>query len=116
MEERKQRIQEIEDQIAQLKEEQTKLKQLESKSFTDLRQVFAERLGAQFSAGKHKVRLISGHREDAWNAMRKLSLCSVVGDDDNYRDVRFLSDEKYAEARAFLTKLLDFYMENATNP
>lgn len=117
MEDRTNRIHEIEEQIALLKEERTKLKQMESKNFTDLRQVFAEKLGAEFSAGKHQTRLIGGHREDAWNAMRKLSLYSVIGDEDRrHKDLRNLSDGEYARARKFLVKLIDFYMENAENP
>ena len=115
MEERQERIQEIEEQIAQLKEERMKLKQMESKSFVGMKQYFAEKVDAEFSSGKTSMRLLHGHRKDAWDSMRKLAMCSVIGD-DMFKHFMDYSDEEYTKARIFLKKLIDFYVENAENP
>ena len=112
MEEKNERIQEIERQIALLKAEKAQLNGA-TDSFADIKDYFAERLGSEdrYTSG---VRHLCGRRNEAWDHLRRLSICGVCGSGRKY--VKDLTMEEWKNSRELLKKLIDFYVENAENP
>lgn len=113
MEDKNERIQEIEKQIALLKAEKAQLNGAMN-SFADLKDYFAEMLGSE-DRYRSGVRHLCGRRNEAWDLLRRLSICGVCGSNSR-KYVKDLTMEEWKKSRELLKKLIDFYVENAENP
>ena len=109
--EKNERIQEIERQIALLKAEKAQLNG-STDSFEDLKDYFAEKLGIE-SRYRSGTRCLFGKQHEAWDYLRKLSICGVCGGGKKVKDLEM---EEWKKSRELLKKLIDFYVENAENP
>lgn len=110
--EKNERIQEIERQIAILKAEKAQLNG-STNSFADLMDYFAVKTG-NTSISRGGAHVLYGRQHEAWDHLRKLSVCSVCGGEN--KKLKDLSFDEWEKARKFCKELIDFYVENAEAP
>ena len=105
-EDREKRIKELENQISKLKCQVNVLKG-GTNCYDDLRDYFCKKIGCP-----DNNHILVRQRQEAWNHLRKLAICSVAGDD---KLIKHLTFEEWDKSRDFLKLLIDFYAENAPN-
>lgn len=104
--EKKERLQEIEDQIALLRAEKAQLNG-STDSFSDLKDYFAVQCG-NTSISRGGAHILYGREHDAWEHLRKLSICVVCGGEN--KKLKDLDFEEWARARRICRKLIDIYV------
>ena len=110
--EKNERIQEIERQIALLKAEKAQLNG-STDSFADLKDYFAVKTG-NTSTSRGGAHILYGKQHEAWDYLRKLSICSVCGGEN--KKLKDLSIDEWEKARKMCKELIDFYVDNAEAP
>ena len=104
---REKQIEELEKEIAKLKCHVNVLKG-GTNCYDDLRDYFCKKVGCP-----DYNHILIRQRQNAWNHLRKLAICSVCNDD---KLIKELTVEEWDKSRDFLKLLIDFYVENAPNP
>ena len=109
----KERVQEIDRQIALLRAEKAQLNGA-NVSLCDLKDYFAKKAGEE-SINACGTYLICGKRHEAWDCLRRLAICGVCGGETR-KYVKNLTMDEWQKTRELLKKMIDFYVENAENP